>query len=176
MGDEGWEGMVAFPQPPGPLISPVDINPAEPSNDYPPRSKEWTAFRPRLQAISEGLPLSSADSTVDGIATGMLSQVELELRRFTARCAMACNFHWSHTRTCAKGGRRGDDFDCRVQKPCPPTSELAHSYFNSANGTFLIGRGCNSIVPYCPTLMRAWVRSRFIYCLCVICLSPWRHI
>ena len=80
---------------------------------------------------------------------------------FVVSAVRAVNDH-SHTQTCAKGGRRGDDKDCRLNLPLclvPYTCLL-----NDA--TFAVRRTVGTVVPYVYGLMLAYPANHVMRLTC----------
>ena len=78
-----------------------------------------------------------------------------KLNDYVARMAYLCQIHDTHNGTCSKGGRKGDDSDCRMAYP----RLLVHlSTVKDAEGTFLLKRNLARLVPY--------VRAMVLACPC----------
>lgn len=133
------------PLPPDWLLKNGPLYAWEPGLPFPEGDPGWTTCRPPLVA--------PAGET----AAGKMARL-LNLKRVVANCAMCCQMHVKHNTTCSLGGRTGDDWDCRLGMPRCPTTVLPATVFDEKRGTFMMGRGSKSMVPYCPALMLAWVR------------------
>ena len=120
-----------------------------------PREDDWLACLPPLGVTSED---RGRAAVVCAGEYGITPRV-LRIRRMCGAQAEACVCHFCHSSTCAKGGRKGDDLDCRMGIPLPLLSVSAGHLYDPKLGLISLGMGSNRLVPYCPALMMGWVRS-----------------
>lgn len=118
-------------------------------------SLEWMSVFPPLRTV----PQDETPEAVEEAALFGLTATELRIRRSTAMVAEAVNCHNRHSHTCAQGGRKATDAECRMGIPCPYVTLLRLHEYDLERGTINLARGSNRMVPYCPALMRAWVRA-----------------
>ena len=81
---------------------------------------------------------------LDEVATAKLND-------YVARMAYLCQNH-KHTGTCSKGGRKGDDSDCRMAYP---RLLVLLSMVKDVEGTFLLKRNLATLVPYVRAIVLA---------------------
>lgn len=74
-----------------------------------------------------------------------------KLNNYVTRMAYQCQNH-DHTGTCKKGGRKGDDFDCRMAYP---RLLVVLSLMKDVEGSFLLKRNSATLVPYVRALILA---------------------
>jgi hypothetical protein len=72
------------------------------------------------------------------------------------------NNHDVHTHTCAKGGRVGDDTDCRMNFPLA----LIHATCRLIDEMFAVRRTCGTVVTYVRGLMAAYPANHLIRLSC----------
>lgn len=100
-----------------------------------------------FSTVARLLPLDSSPQEVDA---------------YVKQSVIVSNLHDTHNRTCAKGGRRGDDTDCRMNFPLP----LIRSTMRLIGSLFAVRRTSGAIVPYNFGLMLAYPANHLFRFAC----------